>query len=516
LSWAENRLGEAPDPRAEPGWAAGLPEASPVERRLIEGQIGREVRGAVAVAARCRYGLPTVVRTSPFLPDGTPFPTLYWLSCPAAGVAVGRLEASGWNASLSQRVATEPELAAAHLAAHEQYLAQRDTLCRISGDPGVGGLPGRVKCLHALYAHELATGADPVGRIVRQVVDPIDCPGPCVDLSADRPGAGRAGGGRRSRGMRPREEAERLAAVDVGTNSTRLVVADVAGDRVVEQHAREMVITRLGKGVDRAKRFDPAAVERTVEVLAGYAELCARLGVEATRVVATSATRDAANREELLGAVRRLFGVEAEVLTGDQEAAITYAGATHDLPGEERTLVVDIGGGSTEFIIGNREPAAMVSVDIGCVRLFERHLASDPPAPQEVAALRRDVREHLWKVRKVLDPSSAQRVVGVAGTVTTVTAIALDLDVYDPERIHRSTVDAWRITETAKRLAAMTIAERAALPVMAKGREDVIAAGALALDEICRTFGFQRMIASETDILDGVLLGLARRRSRGG
>ena len=185
LPWAGNPGGEAYDPRAEPGWAASLPEASPVERRLIEGQIGRDVRGAVAVAVRCRYGLPAVVRTPPRLPDGTPFPTLYWLSCPAANVAVGRLEAAGWNARLSERVASEPDLADAHRAAHQQYLAQRDELGHLPGDPGVGGLPGRVKCLHALYAHEAATGADPVGRLVRQVIEPVDCPGPCVDLGAD-------------------------------------------------------------------------------------------------------------------------------------------------------------------------------------------------------------------------------------------------------------------------------------------------------------------------------------------
>jgi hypothetical protein len=197
LPWAESLVGEVPDPRAEAGWATQLPETSLVERRLIEGQIGREVRGAVAVAARCRYGLPTVVRTSPFLPDGTPFPTLYWLSCPAATVAVGRLEAAGWNARLSERVAASPELAAAHRAAHEQYLAQRDALGRLTGEPGVGGLPGRVKCLHALYAHEVATGADPVGRVVRQVVDPVDCPGPCVELAGDPTGGRNPGGGAR-------------------------------------------------------------------------------------------------------------------------------------------------------------------------------------------------------------------------------------------------------------------------------------------------------------------------------
>jgi uncharacterized protein len=177
--------GPSVDPRAEAGWAAALPEAGPADRRLIEAEIGRDVRGSVAVAARCRYGLPAVVRTAPLLADGTPFPTLYWLACPAARVAVGRLEAAGWNARLSDRVAADPELAAAHAAAHRRYLAQRDAMARLPGDPGVGGLPGRVKCLHALYADQAATGDDPVGRIVAQVVDPVDCPGPCVDPQED-------------------------------------------------------------------------------------------------------------------------------------------------------------------------------------------------------------------------------------------------------------------------------------------------------------------------------------------
>jgi hypothetical protein len=190
LPWKEHRSGAIPDPRAQPGWAASLPEASPAERLLIEEQIGRPVRGPTAIAVRCRYGLPAVVRSAPRLPDGIPFPTLYWLSCPAANVAVGRLEAAGWNARLSERVAADPELRDAHGAAHRQYLAQRDALGRLPGDPGVGGLPGRVKCLHALYAHEAATGADPVGRMVRRVIEPIDCPGPCVGLRrGDRAGS---------------------------------------------------------------------------------------------------------------------------------------------------------------------------------------------------------------------------------------------------------------------------------------------------------------------------------------
>jgi exopolyphosphatase / guanosine-5'-triphosphate,3'-diphosphate pyrophosphatase len=313
----------------------------------------------------------------------------------------------------------------------------------------------------------------------------------------------------------------RLAAFDVGTNSTRLLVADVAGGVMVAEHAREMVITRLGKGVDRTGRFDPAALARTLEVLAGYADTCRRLGVERRRLVATSATRDAADRQAFLDGVRELLGVDAEVLTGQAEAAATYRGATaggvragpSDGAGpddHEPTLVVDIGGGSTELILGAGATArAMVSMDIGCVRLFERHLHADPPAASQVAALRADVAAHLARVADVLDPAVARRVVGVAGTVTTVTAIALGLEAYDPRRIHRATVDAAEITATVEKLAAMTVADRAALPVMAKGREDVIVAGALLLDEFVQRFHIPEVIASEADILDGVLLGLA-------
>jgi exopolyphosphatase/guanosine-5'-triphosphate,3'-diphosphate pyrophosphatase len=309
---------------------------------------------------------------------------------------------------------------------------------------------------------------------------------------------------------------ERLAAFDVGTNSTRLLVADVDGGEIVAEHAREMVITRLGKGVDRTGRFDPATLARTLEVLAGYADTCRRLGVVRRRLVATSATRDAADRRAFLDGVRDLLGVDAEVLTGQAEAATAYRGATATLEGDLPTLVVDIGGGSTELILGDgRAARAMVSLDIGCVRLFERHLHHDPPTAEEAAALRADVATHLAEVTGVLDPSAADRVVGVAGTVTTVTAIALGLDAYDPRRIHRATLDAAEIAAVADKLTAMTVAERAALPVMARGREDVIAAGALLLDELVRRFRIRQVIASETDILDGILLGLAERPAGG-
>lgn len=318
----------------------------------------------------------------------------------------------------------------------------------------------------------------------------------------------------------------RLAAMDVGTNSTRLLVADVADGRLTAELARDMVITRLGKGVDRTRRFDPAALERTLAVIEDYAERCERLGVEAIRVVATSATRDATNAAEFVDGVRRRLGTEPEVLSGAEEAAASFLGATYDLDGApaRRTMVFDIGGGSTEFMVGfpgEAEAAApeavapeVRSLDIGSVRLTERHIAHDPPTPDEVKAVRADAEAAIDQVAGLFAPqvqAGELHVVGVAGTVTTVAAIAFGLDRYDRARIHRAMLGAEQVTATAERLCAMTVAEKAALPVMPPGREDVIATGALILDTVCRLLGLRQFQVSETDILDGVLLGLARR-----
>jgi exopolyphosphatase/guanosine-5'-triphosphate,3'-diphosphate pyrophosphatase len=316
--------------------------------------------------------------------------------------------------------------------------------------------------------------------------------------------------------------------MDVGTNSTRLLIADVGDGRITAQLAREMVITRLGKGVDKTRRFDPLALARTLEVLGDYAARCLEHQVEGVRLAATSATRDAANRDELIDGVRTLLGIEPEVLSGPQEAAASFLGATWDLPIPDggRVVVFDIGGGSTELIAGPAgapvaevldNPPQAVSVDVGSVRLTERHVAHDPLTRDEIEAVRADAEaaiaagvEQLGWTPGAGAPGGAQ-VVGVAGTVTTVTALSLGLPAYDPERVHRSTLTAATITETAARLCAMTVADKAALPIMPPGREDVIAAGALVLEAVCRVLALEEITVSETDILDGVLLGLARR-----
>ena len=320
----------------------------------------------------------------------------------------------------------------------------------------------------------------------------------------------------------------RLASMDVGTNSTRLLVADVDGGRIVAEVDRDMVITRLGKGVDRTRRLDPAALARTLEVIADYAERCRKAGAEAVRVAATSATRDAVNTDEFLDGVRRLVGVEPEVLSGSEEAATAFLGATWDLDrdlpgdmvgGDGLVLVFDIGGGSTELILGHLDASAdqaprAVSVDVGSVRLTERHVGHDPPTADEIAAVKADATGELAAAAGQVawtGPDGVGAVVGVAGTVTTVTAISLGLTAYDPSRVHRTTLTIDQVRATTARLCSMTVAEKAAIPVMPPGREDVIAAGALILESVYEVLGLDAVVVSETDILHGILLGLARR-----
>jgi len=311
----------------------------------------------------------------------------------------------------------------------------------------------------------------------------------------------------------------RVAAVDCGTNSVRLLIADVAGGGLTDVE-RRMEIVRLGEGVDRTGRLAPEALARTFTAMRGYAKLIAEHadgGPTPVRVVATSATRDAANRDEFTAGVREIFGVDPEVVSGDEEARLSFAGATGDLPPglAEPYLVVDIGGGSTEFIVGaaSGEVSGAISVDIGCVRLTERHLknAGDPPAAEAVQAVVADVEAALDRVERAVPVREARTLIGLAGTVTTVTGIALDLPAYDSARIHHSRVPAGRVSEIVSRLLAMTHDERAAIPVMHPGRVDVICAGSLILDRIMRRFGFTEVVASEHDILDGIAFGLARR-----
>ncbi|WP_113704565.1 Ppx/GppA phosphatase family protein [Nonomuraea lactucae] len=313
----------------------------------------------------------------------------------------------------------------------------------------------------------------------------------------------------------------RVAAVDCGTNSVRLLVADVFDDTLTEVE-RRMEIVRLGQGVDETGRLSAGALERTFAAMRAYRELIDRHGAKRTRVVATSATRDAANRQEFVDGVTAIFGVEPEVVSGDEEAELSFTGATRGLlhlsPETEVPegpmppyLVVDIGGGSTEFVVGSRHADASISVDIGCVRLTERHLrgAGDPPSAAALEAVVADIEAALDRVAGAVPVGRAHTLVGLAGSVTTVAGIALGLPSYDSDRIHHSRIGAEQVHDVTRRLLAMTHGERASIPVMHPGRVDVIGAGALILDRVVRRFAFPQVVVSEHDILDGITWSIA-------
>jgi exopolyphosphatase/guanosine-5'-triphosphate,3'-diphosphate pyrophosphatase len=313
----------------------------------------------------------------------------------------------------------------------------------------------------------------------------------------------------------------RVAAIDCGTNSIRLLVADVLAEGAHTDLLRRMEVVRLGQGVDATGRLAPEAIERTRLVLAEYAAQARELGVERVRMVATSATRDAANRADFEQMVIATLGQLPDVVSGVEEAELSYLGATASLaaaavahgavPPRPPFLVVDIGGGSTEFVLGDAGGVrAARSVDIGCVRLTERHLHSDPPPPDEVQAAEADVRAALELVAADVPVRQATTLVGLAGSVTTVAALALGLPAYDPDAIHGSRIPVAGVRSVTAGLLSATRAKRAAHPVMHPGRVDVIGAGALVLRVIMDAFDLEEVVVSEHDILDGIALRLAR------
>jgi exopolyphosphatase/guanosine-5'-triphosphate,3'-diphosphate pyrophosphatase len=279
---------------------------------------------------------------------------------------------------------------------------------------------------------------------------------------------------------------------------------------------RVMQVVRLGEGVDRTGRLSDAALARTFAATEEYARTCERLGAQRVRFVATSASRDAENRDAFVSGVRQRIGVEPQVVPGSEEAALSFAGATRELLADGLTgpfVVVDLGGGSTEVVRGGSSVEAALSVDIGCVRMTERHLADDPPSSQQIAAARRDIEAALDRVAEVVPLDGASTLVGLAGTVTTITACALGLECYDADRIHRTRLPVEQVREACDRLLHATRAERAALPYMHPGRVDVIGGGALiwrcVVDRLVACSGITEVVTSEHDILDGIAFSIA-------
>ncbi|MFE1318825.1 exopolyphosphatase [Kitasatospora phosalacinea] len=307
----------------------------------------------------------------------------------------------------------------------------------------------------------------------------------------------------------------RVAAIDCGTNSIRLLIADLDPETgEITDLDRRMLIVRLGQDVDRTGRLHPEALARTFAACREYAEVIAEHGVapERIRMVATSASRDAENAAEFTAGVKEILGVTPSVVSGEEEARLSFTGATRELlggPHRPPYLVFDLGGGSTEFVLGEREARAAYSTDIGCVRMTERHFAGGQPTEAQIEAARADVRAALDAVAGVVPLDSGATLVGLAGTVTTVAGIALELPGYDSERIHHAVVGVEQVREITRWLLHSSHAERAAVPVMHPGRVDVIAAGALVLLEVMERTGAAELLVSEHDILDGIAWSIA-------
>jgi exopolyphosphatase/guanosine-5'-triphosphate,3'-diphosphate pyrophosphatase len=310
-----------------------------------------------------------------------------------------------------------------------------------------------------------------------------------------------------------------VAAIDCGTNSIRLLVADVdlMAGRATDV-TRQLLVVRLGEGVDATGAFAPAALERTFAACREYADVLREVGDPPLRFVATSASRDVSNRAEFVAGVRAILGVAPEVISGAEEGTLSFEGSTIGIPADAPPpfLVVDIGGGSTEFVLGAATPTHRASVDMGCVRMTERHGFADPPTRAQVAAATADIDAAIARAGLAVPLAQTGTLVGLAGSVTTVAALALDLPAYDAARIHHSRIPVSDVRRISEELLGLSRAERAALPVMHPGRVDVIGAGALILRRIMDAAGAAEVLVSEHDILDGVVWAMARGRNAAG
>ena len=299
-----------------------------------------------------------------------------------------------------------------------------------------------------------------------------------------------------------------VAVIDCGTNSIRLLIAETSGSTIKEV-IRTMEIVRLGQGVDENKAFHPDAINRTLLAVKSFKEIIDRNNVDKIRFCATSATRDASNRNIFIDGVRDILNIQVEVIPGEEEAALSFTGATYQLDqGSGPFLVVDIGGGSTEFVYGDKKVISAKSVNIGCVRMSERHFTNQPPTMDQIASAIVDIDIAITQAAVSVPINSAKSLIAVAGTATTVAAAALDLSKYDRDLIHLSKISADKVHKVAQMFQSMNKSEISALPYMHEGRVDVITAGSLVLSRVMAATGATEFVASETDILDGMAFSL--------
>ncbi len=519
---------------------------------VVRSQLGRTPRGSWRVAAVCPFGLPAVIETPPYLDDGAPFPTLFYLTCPSAVEEVSRVEAAGGVERLRRRLRDAPLLAASLDEVDRRCRERRHELAgavpnvaRVDDgavlNRGVGGPAGadEATCLHAYTATLIAARAGVLG-------DPPGGDPPADETLRDLDGLLSNAGplwcsDARCVALLPGSPSPR-AAIDVGTNSVRLLVGVLGGAAGVRTLVRRARVTRLGAGFERTGPLDPEAVRRTAEAVADFVKEARGLRVETIDLVGTSASRDAADGPEFIASLGRELGVRTRVASGPEEAMLSYRGATLDLPGED-AVVIDVGGGSTELVraVGRRgacdSPALLrtgaradtvaggppavdaVSLDLGCVRGTAAWFRSDPPSTEERVAARRVAREAFepfaGRFGAFLSATASERaapsrtharLVGVAGTITTLACLILELGSYDSDAIHLQRFSRTELVRQVDRLAALDPDERAALPCMQPGRAGVIVAGGEVLLGAMEALGWTEVTVSERDNLDGILL----------
>jgi exopolyphosphatase/guanosine-5'-triphosphate,3'-diphosphate pyrophosphatase len=456
--------------------SSNAPSAEDIAR--ITELLGRVPQGKFEVVVRALDGDPVVLRNQPLLPDGTPMPTLYWLCGARENVLIGRLEATG---AVNQ---VEAELDAALIAAaHDRYAAERDALIPAdhTGPRPFGGVAGTrigVKCLHAHFGWWLAGGDDPVGDWVAE------------KLSL-------------SRSAYIRATAQPVAAIDIGTNSTNLLIADAQGNDIM----REVHVTGLGRGVVHNNMLNEDAIARTIARLQHYATLIKQHEVGAIRVTATEACRRATNAAVFLDQAEAVLGTRPLIIAGTEEGRLAYSGALSHLPAHEGiTLVIDIGGGSTEIMIGEKSLQHTVSFPVGTVVLTESHLLHDPPRPEELTnaiGLVTDFMDDL--IRDHPEVLSASRVVGVAGSIVTIAAVEIGLQEFDATALQGARMTRENVEEVFRTLATETLADRKFNPGLPADRADVIVGGCCVLVGVMRKLRVSEIMVSVNNLLDGLV-----------
>lgn len=521
--------------------------ASDADKDIVKRQLGRFPRGMVAVGARCACGRPLAVITRPCLEDGTPFPTTCYLTSPEAVKAASHLEAQGFMKECNNLLNNDNDVAKKYEQAHKYYLEFRHELAiRLEDseehikDMSAGGMPVRVKCLHALLAQSLVMGkgVNPIGDMVLSKVknefDPNVCK--CTTPWSDDANEIETEKLLNTKSFNTNtivgtNKSVCVAAIDCGTNSIRLKIAKVNANGMRDVVPRMLRVVRLGQGIDETHMFAEDALQRVKSAAKEFAKVLSEHKIDAIRFVATSATRDALNRDIFEQMMFDELGVHPEVISGTEEAALSFLGATSVVSRKDLQapyVVVDLGGGSTEIVLGGDgvniaedKVDSAYSMNIGSVRMTERHLHTDPPTEEEISCAIKDIDKNIDEAFKHVNAGKARTIIGVSGTVTTMAALAIGLKHYDHKAVDGVKIALDQAYTVNDRFLHMTRERRRTYATIHPGRIDVVGGGAVVLSRVLERLAkaayedhggvLDTFVASEHGLLDGITLDLGRR-----